>query len=480
MKKLLFSFTASILLMGIAKGENPVPNNDLSNWHDNYLYDELEVWETNNDIGHITGSEFTPVEIIEHEGEDATSVRLKPFEALDQYMPGQLVQGTPDQAGNIDDGIPIDEAPNSVEVTYRSTFSDEAFSEIQLFLTYDEEELDDDQSPELALPIELPGDQDEFVTISEELDHPEEYPEPEQVAITVFAFDPRSGHIELGQYLELKSINFKGNDEEIPNGNFEQWEALSVEEPENWTTMNSLIADSIIVEKIDDAEIGDHAFKLGSRFQESTESTSSFAMAGEIIIEEENHVHEGFPLEDDPVKLGGHYKYHTQEDDTAKVSLFVNDEEGKTTDTQEFVLEPTEDYSPFEFDIEDVPKSTEEAIVNLSSTSDNNAYFSELIIDNIYLETTSAHIDLMNTGQDDMINPYPNPATNKVNLDLPDTEQANEVKLIDAQGKEVIHKELTNGRDDRAQIDVSTLPAGIYSYQISTDKNEHQGRLVVE
>jgi hypothetical protein len=69
---------------------------------------------------------------------------------------------------------------------------------------------------------------------------------------------------------------------------------------------------------------------------------------------------------------------------------------------------------------------------------------------------------------------YPNPATDNIHITLPENVQQGFFTLYDMQGKILIRKEINN----QDAISVSNLAAGIYIYNVTTDKQKHTGKLI--
>jgi hypothetical protein len=76
------------------------------------------------------------------------------------------------------------------------------------------------------------------------------------------------------------------------------------------------------------------------------------------------------------------------------------------------------------------------------------------------------------------IYPNPSPANHTVNIELEeDMGQAGEVYLYDRQGK-TLHGEKFSGRT--IQLDLATVPPGVYLLKIRTDQTFLQSQLVVQ
>jgi len=78
----------------------------------------------------------------------------------------------------------------------------------------------------------------------------------------------------------------------------------------------------------------------------------------------------------------------------------------------------------------------------------------------------------------DNFNMYPNPASNKVNIDLPDA-SIYEVNLMNISGK--VMKQLKTGIDAKiVELNINDLPKGIYLVELKNDSNSNIQKLVIE
>jgi hypothetical protein len=71
---------------------------------------------------------------------------------------------------------------------------------------------------------------------------------------------------------------------------------------------------------------------------------------------------------------------------------------------------------------------------------------------------------------------YPNPATDNIQITLPENVPYATFTLYDAQGKELIRKEVKN----QDKVSVSNFAAGVYIYNVITTKESYTGKLVIK
>jgi hypothetical protein len=74
------------------------------------------------------------------------------------------------------------------------------------------------------------------------------------------------------------------------------------------------------------------------------------------------------------------------------------------------------------------------------------------------------------------ISVYPNPATDYINIHLPDNVYQAVFTLYDMQSKLLLQQEISN----QDVISVNTFAKGVYIYNITTDKEKHVGKLIID
>jgi hypothetical protein len=70
---------------------------------------------------------------------------------------------------------------------------------------------------------------------------------------------------------------------------------------------------------------------------------------------------------------------------------------------------------------------------------------------------------------------YPNPATDNIHITLPDNVHQAIFTLYDMQGKILLQQEISN----QDAVQVSNLAAGVYIYNVRTNKENHRGQLII-
>jgi hypothetical protein len=73
------------------------------------------------------------------------------------------------------------------------------------------------------------------------------------------------------------------------------------------------------------------------------------------------------------------------------------------------------------------------------------------------------------------ISVYPNPARNNITVILPENISYAVFTLYDMQGKALVKQNINN----QDAISVNNLAAGIYIYNVTTEKQNHRGQLII-
>jgi hypothetical protein len=79
--------------------------------------------------------------------------------------------------------------------------------------------------------------------------------------------------------------------------------------------------------------------------------------------------------------------------------------------------------------------------------------------------------------QDTGITIYPNPASDQITVLAPATQAKNQLSIINLNGQEVLTCQIIQ---PKTQIDISTLPVGVYFIRVANDKTVEVGRFVKE
>jgi hypothetical protein len=107
-----------------------------------------------------------------------------------------------------------------------------------------------------------------------------------------------------------------------------------------------------------------------------------------------------------------------------------------------------------------------------------NGYGNNLYIDNINLSDEPLGTN-PGVNQSTFFVVFPNPASNVVNVELKSSSQNTSLQLVNAFGQITYQSEL-NGKQSRAAINVSNLPAGVYWLVMKTENNIGKQKFVIQ
>lgn len=269
-----------------------------------------------------------------------------------------------------------------------------------------------------------------------------------------------------------------------PNSGFENWSTIfNIQSPDSWQTLNFLAAFSppnpISATKVTgvDKHSGNYAIKIKTIFVSnnpapgSIDDTVGLAFTGKINISPPSYKY-GFPYVGRPEKLEFWSKYIPVGNDMGGARIVLRKWNGNGNDTiafGEMVISTTIAYSLFKIDLTyystEMPDSA--AIVfGASEDGDNARVGSAIYVDDVAL-TGWVGINEQDFYTD-KVKIFPNPAKDDLNI-LAQFEEANQVNVIDASGKQMGVYIIQN---HCANINTMIFADGIYIYEIRDKKNK--------
>jgi hypothetical protein len=125
----------------------------------------------------------------------------------------------------------------------------------------------------------------------------------------------------------------------------------------------------------------------------------------------------------------------------------------------------------FEGTFDEVPKSIPVYVCGSVEDYRKAAYWSEFTD---IRQDNNCNVGIADASLDKEISIYPNPATDNINIILPENISQAVFTLYDMQGKVLIKQEINS----REVISVSDFASGIYIYNVRTEKHNYQGKLI--
>lgn len=285
-----------------------------------------------------------------------------------------------------------------------------------------------------------------------------------------------------GSFMEIEDMSFSGTVHQLPNHDFELWETIKFEEPTEWASQNLLSAIFRVpssVEKSNDATEGDFALSVTQREinKFGLQQNTGFCFLGETASGTPNFV----PFSSSGFKLSFDYQFQSNVVDTAwfvmRGSKFNTQiQQTEILLTLEIPLVSTGGYKSFELEVKDLPQSIDSMILEIYPSnsfpgkSNGNLSIndgSRVLVDNIRLSELSS----VSTHSDEVINIFPNPVSEFLNLENLEVGDVITVLNIKQQVLMIRHQ----NTDQILSLNVSDFNPGLYYLNI-----ERGGKQIVK
>jgi len=274
--------------------------------------------------------------------------------------------------------------------------------------------------------------------------------------------------------------------EQMPNGNFEQWEDVGYQSPVNWVTPNPYISGTLgmltVLQSADAAE-GNYSAYLDTR------DTLAYVIPGLVtfgafiidFINATAHVEGGIPFTSRPKALTGSYKsYPATGDFCMVIALFTKYNPSKgmrdtiaaaTMTFPNTVSAWTNFNLPITFNTTDDPDT-----MNIIAVSSNMAFpkaGGSMYIDKLAFEYEAGIGDVEETVKTSI---FPNPAHDQLSFSF-EKEINADLKVFSNDGQ-LIQSERISGENH--QIDVSGMASGTYYYGLfENNRKISSGQFVI-
>jgi len=459
--KTLF-FTIGLVVLSIYNiTAQQIPNGQFENWSVQHLFDEPNGFLTSNMQTYMLNGTGNVTKVADsYHGLYAAKLETVP--AGSDTVGGMLIIGTP---GNqtINGGLPYSGTPDSVSgwIKYNIQPDDTAF----FIVAFKKNGVFIGQAVTIFTGTQLTYMRFSVPTYLNASNPPDTI----VAIITCSNMDPPQ---IAGSSLTIDSISFLNSPQPFPNGSFEDWTAMDVEEPDDWTTVNfgTIGLGLYSATKTTDSYEGNYAIRI-----ESTKTlwgdTIGFITNG---IFGNNGPESGMAVSANPQKISGYYKYFPIGQDTAYAGVFTykyNSMSDSTTMLSSMIIPLTANSSYTYFEIpltyNLLPVADTVNIFFAANNMDNSTTIgSVLFIDslNISYFLLPVEIQTVNNNSEYAISIYPNPVQDILNVPAQSKEEKF-IQIYDAIG-EIVKESSIN----KNCINISNLLNGLYLYKI-TDKN---------
>lgn len=289
-----------------------------------------------------------------------------------------------------------------------------------------------------------------------------------------------------GSVIFFDNLEFTGTQEQFPNGDFENWDVNSAEEPDSWHTSNVFSGDLPAATKTTDSYEGTFALKLENVFT-IFEDTLGAITNGRFGGDNEGPAG-GMPIWQIPDKLSGFYKYYPSGPDSAlaRVALYRYDAVLDSTlmlEEQYVQLAAADQYTYFEVPV-DYNEWPYPDTVNIAFAAGNiigdSTYFglgSVLYLDALQISYKPVGMNSYNENSEIRI--WPNPAVEQVfvSTDCIGSDPF-QLKITDMSNRILFYKNFEAGQTP-VKIDISGLKPGVYLLQIIQKETVRSARLMI-
>jgi hypothetical protein len=291
----------------------------------------------------------------------------------------------------------------------------------------------------------------------------------------------------LSVILIALAINTKS---QIPNSGFEMWTFMgNVAFPTGWWVSNDSVGyfESYypVTESVDHYPYNIGAFSM--RLESDPTQTNMWARAGVAWPGTwKGNNYPSFPVIGHPKALCGYYKYFPQNGDTMDIHWVIYNKGIELNQGKFRNSKTVSEWSPFKIYLNDTNYvSADSARIMITSASINDNPFeshgnSVLYVDNLGFDIFLSTDNLNNKINNHLLNLYPNPANDKVNIEFLENyfTKNSSIFIYNIQG-ELIYKSLIN-RSSYKQINISDYKAGVYFVKVADDLNVNIIKLIKE
>jgi hypothetical protein len=453
---ILFSFLPVLYL-----NAQVVPNGGFENWTTKILYEDPVPYLTTNlnvffsaGFGNVTKS-------TDHHGGNYAA-RLETYTNGTDTMFGGLFIGTPGNNG-ISGGEPLATHPDSIRIfaKYNVMTNDTAYAMVMF----------KDSGAMIGYgAIALYGAQPSFTEFKSKVIWLKPY--NSDTIVVILTSSNLNGARIPGSVVYFDDLSFS-NSTAYPYGDFETWNTVSSEEPDNWFSFNyacspgnySAVKTSVSYE-------GSWALKLKNVVMASGD-TMGYITNGKFG---NNGPQGGMPVTLNPNLVMGYYKYLPAGLDTALVAAMlyrhnpVNDS-AILLEAEMIHLPPVSTYTQFSIPIfyNGTPLADTLNITFAAGNYQGNfvGVGSELYIDKLEVNYNPVSVNENETQQD--IRVFPNPSHGLLNIDMDKSPEVL-LELYNENGAKVYSETLKNTSTSN-KLNLSGLSKGIYYLKMtSTDK----------
>lgn len=462
MKKLVLSIFALCSVAQITAQNGQIPNGGFENWSNTTLYDYTTMWKCSNQdqfSGVATAYKSTDAQLGTYSAE-IRSVALGPNP---DTLFGYVLHGSVGSSGP-DGGIPYTSVFNTVKFQYKCDLpvaNDSVFLYVIRFIS--------GAPVEFVMQPVIGGTHSTWTQGSALItSNPQE-----ELFIGFVMGDPMNNvYCAPGSWARIDNVQmFNGAMPvtNLPDPSFESWAEETVENPDNWSTLNNVLSGMALANsnKTTDAYTGTYAIELTTVFESNSSNTFPGIISwGPLDLNNMSNPFLPAPYNANPTIFSGAYKYSSVSVEDANIQ--INFLQGGTvigTHTQPFY--GASQYVTFSSPIS--ISGTPDSIVFVAFSGSEVG--STLKLDDLSFSGGNVGIDEFEKFS---ISVYPNPATDIVMIK---SEGIYSFEIIDLTGKVVRSEANLMGTQT---IDVRTISKGAYLVKLNNASGIKIHQLVIE
>lgn len=257
---------------------------------------------------------------------------------------------------------------------------------------------------------------------------------------------------------------------QVPNGNFENWTAMTgYDIPVGWDNLNALTASKNVFTCEKGTQGGNSYLRLVSDSVQGIGVAPGIAVCGTldpITLKPKS----GFPYAKRPSALSGKWQFMAPGDDRGFIAVYFSKWNsvskkreiiGSGVDTLDGMEMAWANFSiPISFSSSATPDS---CIIFLSASSSIPLQYSYLFVDDLLFETSSGIFD--NSESSINFTSFPSPAVDLLKLDLHSIQNIQSIQITSIQGQVVYSYPYDSNVNE---IDISHLSPGIYLISVKS------------
>ena len=474
-----YVFLLSLILHSYFLWTQSIPNSDFENWTTCLTAQEPIPFQTSNAISSLFGGSFTVEQTTNaHQGNYAAYVHAD----ASQEIQGFLTLGQDSNTGEITP-LPFTGTPDSISFWAQHTISELDFGTVVFTLYEDMMEVG------YGL-VTFNGSTSGYTYYSSPINI-EAGATPNGMTFGVSSGGDASLNGEL--YIDdIHLIYNSGTGDDIPGGDFENWNITSSQCLDSWYTSNGFTLPNLSVEQ-GEPHSGNHSVRITNQLTSFGEGSLGYIILGNPDSDFCDESSLLMPFGEAATVIGGFYKYtagNVNEMATLFISYTASNDLGDCDSVYEYYqyMPPTQDWTQFvinippniiaEWQTGNVPEYLTLGFVSTVVSDDiepNGDPNSVLLVDDLELTYTTI-LDIENETMSAGVSFYPNPTSDVLNVQLASRVPA-AIQLIDATGKTVSELNLST---DSATISTEQLPSGIYTLLVNKGRESEAYHVVVQ